>query len=226
MKKLLIVAIAFGTALASCQGSKSAKSFSDIDSLSYAIGMDLASNSGVRAVADSSLNVNVIAAAFRDVWADKLQMSKEDATAFINEWFQVRVPAKQKAEATAWLNKVKAENPNIQTTPSGLMYEIIDAGDPVVKATADADQVTVNYALSLKEGDVIQQNDSITFALNRVIPAWTEGMKLVGKGGKVVLWVPSELGYGARASGPIPANSALKFEVDLLDVIPAPAAEE
>ena len=104
------------------------------------------------------------------------------------------------------------------------MYEILNPGDPNVKAT-EADEVMVNYALSLKDGNVIQQNDSIPFALNYVIPGWKEGMQLIGKGGEVVLWVPSEIGYGAQGSGPIPPNAALKFEIKLLDVMPASAAE-
>lgn len=225
MKKLLIVAVVFCAAFVSCQGSKSAKSFSDIDSLSYAIGMDIANNMGIKAVQDSSLNANVLAAAIRDAFANKTQMTPEDATAFINEWFQVRVPAKAKAESQAWLDEVKAENPNIQTTESGLMYEIINPGDAAVKAINDADQVMVNYRGTLKDGTEFDKNDRLTFALNRVIRGWTEGMKLIGKGGEVVLWVPSDLGYGERPAGQIPPNSALKFEVTLLDVIPAPAAE-
>ncbi len=221
MKKLLIVAVVFGAALVSCQGSKNAKSFSSLDSLSYAVGMDLALHSGVRGVEDSTLNVNILAAAIRDAWNGNTQISEEDAKAFIGEWFEIRVPARAAAANKEWLDKVKAENPNIQTTASGLMYEILSAGDQAVKAVNDADQVVVDYALSIRDGDVVQQRDSISFALNRVIPAWTEGMKLVGKGGKIVLWAPAELGYGSRTSGSIPANSALKFEVRLIDVIPA-----
>jgi FKBP-type peptidyl-prolyl cis-trans isomerase len=221
MKKLLIAAVVFCAALASCQGSKSVKSFSDIDSLSYAIGMDIVLNSGVRGVQDSTLNVNALAQAFRDVWVGKEQMTREDAQAFISEWFQVREPARQKAESTAWLEEVKAGNSNIQTTASGLMYEIINPGDESVKALNDADQVVASYRGTLKDGTEFDKNDSIPFALNRVIPGWTEGMKLIGKGGEMVLWVPAELGYGASSRGLIPANAALKFEVKLLDVIPA-----
>ncbi|MDR2890367.1 MAG: FKBP-type peptidyl-prolyl cis-trans isomerase [Alistipes sp.] len=223
MKKLLLVAVVFGSALASCTGSKNIKSFSETDSLAYAIGIDYGSHAKRL---DSTMNASVIYAAIQDVLANKPQMTQEESYAFLNEWFSVRVPAKNKAEAAAWLEEVKAENPNIKTTESGLMYEVIAEGDAAVKAVNDNDQVMVNYKGTLKNGTQFDANDSLTFALNRVIKGWTEGMKLVGKGGTVHLWIPAELGYGERGSGAIPPNAALKFEVDLLDVIPAAPVEE
>lgn len=221
MKKLLTVAVIFGAAFASCQGSKNLKSFTTLDSVSYAIGIDFGSN--IKRLDSTLVKIDpaIFQGAINEVLNGKAQMTVDAAYAFLNEYFQVRKPALDKAEGQAWLDKVKADNPNIQTTASGLMYEIINAGDEAVKATSDADQVLVNYALSLKDGKEVQRNDSISFALNGVIPAWTEGMKLVGKGGEITLWVPSELGYGPQGSGPIPANSALKFDIKLLNVIPA-----
>jgi FKBP-type peptidyl-prolyl cis-trans isomerase len=222
MKKLLIVAVMFSAALVSCQSNKSIKNFTEKDSLSYAIGTDYGTHAKRL---DSTMNVAVIAEAIRDVIANKSQMTQEEAYAFLNDYFMVRVPARNKAEAAAFLADVEAKNPNVKKTESGLLYEILDEGDLNVKAVNDADQVKVNYKGTLPNGTVFDQNDSISFALNRVIKGWTEGMKLVGKGGQIVLWVPAELGYGERAQGQIPANSALKFEVDLLDVIPAEPAK-
>ena len=63
--------------------------------------------------------------------------------------------------------------------------------------------------------------DTIEFPLNRVIKGWTEGMKLVGKGGKIILYIPSELAYGPRGAGrAIGPNEALEFTVELIDVKP------
>ena len=71
------------------------------------------------------------------------------------------------------------------------------------------------------------------FPLNRVIKGWTEGMKLVGKGGVITLWIPSDMAYGPRGAGrDIGPNEALRFDVEIIDVKPfakpepAPAAEE
>jgi FKBP-type peptidyl-prolyl cis-trans isomerase len=175
---------------------------------------------------DSTLNSAILQAAVKEVFAGNANMTPDQAVAFLNEWFGVRKPAEELAAGKAWLEKVKADNPNIQTTASGLMYEIINAGDPAVKAVNDADQVVVKYRGTFKDGSEFDANESATFPLNGVIPAWTEGMKLVGKGGEIVLWAPSDLAYGPQGRGQIPPNAPLKFEVTILDVIPAePAAE-
>jgi FKBP-type peptidyl-prolyl cis-trans isomerase len=220
MKKLLFVAIVFSVAMVSCQSNKNIKSFSEKDSLSYAIGIYYGENARRT---DSTMNVAVIVEAVRDAMNKKGEMTPDEAMNFLNEYFMMRVPARNKAESEAFLAEVEAKNPNVKKTESGLLYEIINEGDMSVKATNDADQVVVKYRGTLKDGTEFDQNDSLPLPLNRVIPGWREGMKLVGKGGEITLWVPSELGYGSRASGPIPANSALKFEVKVLDVIPAPA---
>ena len=64
------------------------------------------------------------------------------------------------------------------------------------------------------------QNDSIQFVANRVIKGWTEGLGLLGKGGKATLYIPSKLGYGPRPpyGSRIEPNSILVFEIDLLDI--------
>jgi FKBP-type peptidyl-prolyl cis-trans isomerase len=224
MKKLMMTVAAcvvcvVGAALASCQSSKSMKGFSEIDSLSYAIGMDLALNMGVRPLEDSLLNVGALTAGFRDAWNSRQQMTMDDASAFIREYFQIRKPAKDRAANTAWFEQVRAENPGVQQTPGGILYEIVDQGDPDVRTSGDSGQVTVGYTLSLRDGEVMQRVDSIGLALNRQLPALNEGLRLIGRGGRINLWIPAEQAYGTQGSGSIPPNAALKYEIRLIDVL-------
>ena len=77
-----------------------------------------------------------------------------------------------------------------------------------------------------EKGNLKEEEQPIQFPLNRVIAGWTEGMKLVGPGGKIMLYIPAELAYGQRGAGrDIGPNEALEFEVELIEVIPVTAEE-
>lgn len=64
-----------------------------------------------------------------------------------------------------------------------------------------------------------------SFRLDGVIPGWTEGLKNIKKGGKIKLVIPPDLAYGKTGVPGIPANSTLVFDVELLDIKPAPKAD-
>ncbi len=67
----------------------------------------------------------------------------------------------------------------------------------------------------------LDQSETVEFPLNRVIKGWTEGMKLVGEGGSITLWIPSNLAYGPEGAGRmIGANEALVFNVEIVEVKP------
>lgn len=221
MKKIIILAGVFAVVLSSCgSGSKALKT--EQDSLAYAIGLDLGSY--IKNM-DSTLNVDVVASAIKDVISNKQKMDQEAAYAFLREYFMVKKPAKAKAEAEAFIASVEKDNKNVQKTESGLLYEIITPGSDV-KATNDADVVRVMYEGKLASGKVFdssyERGDTAEFGLDRVIKGWGEGLKLIGKGGKIKLWIPADLAYGEQGAGQsVGPNQALVFEVELFDVKPA-----
>jgi len=107
------------------------------------------------------------------------------------------------------------------TTPSGLQYRVLRKGAGV--APKASNKVKVHYHGWLDDGKVFdssfKRQEPTEFGLNQVIPGWTEGMQLVGKGGMIELMIPSNLGYGKRgAGGVIPPDATLHFLVELLDV--------
>ncbi len=117
------------------------------------------------------------------------------------------------------------QNPAVKKTDSGLRYEIITPGtDP---KPAASDTVVAHYTLSFPDGKVLESSregggEPAEFALNRVIPAWTEGLQLIGTGGHIKLYVPSKLGYGERGSpNGIPPAKMLVFDIELVSVKPA-----
>ena len=109
----------------------------------------------------------------------------------------------------------------MQTTDSGLQYEILQEGDgasPIVTSS-----VTVHYVGTLVDGtefdSSVRRGTPATFPLNRVIPGWTEGLQLMKEGAKYRFTIPPELGYGeGGVPGTIPGGSTLIFEVELITV--------
>ncbi len=225
MKKLLVIAAAAAFVLSSCGniGSRSLKT--EEDSLAYCIGIDLGSY--IKNL-DSTINVDVVAAAIKDVLKNKQKIEQEATYSFLREYFTVRKPAKLKKASEEYLAGIEKDVKGVQKTESGLLYLVEEAGNEV-KATADSDRVRVMYKGTLPNGTVFDSSydrgDTAQFALNQVIRGWAEGMKLVGEGGKIKLWIPSDLAYGEQGAGQmIPANQAIAFEVELVQVLPAEEA--
>lgn len=102
------------------------------------------------------------------------------------------------------------------TTSSGLGFSIVKPGDG--PKPIDSDVVLVNYKGTLAtDGTEFDANQKTPFPVSQVVPGFSEGLKLMQRGGSYKLCIPAALGYGAQSTGPIPANSDLIFTVDLLD---------
>jgi FKBP-type peptidyl-prolyl cis-trans isomerase FkpA len=100
---------------------------------------------------------------------------------------------------------------------SGMYYQVLNPGEGAAPTGCSA--VLVTYKGSLTNGTIFDQSVNPTpFSLIDLIKGWQNGIPLIQKGGKIRLYVPPTLGYGATANRDIPANSILIFDVDLLDV--------
>ena len=101
-------------------------------------------------------------------------------------------------------------------TASGLGYTMLrPATGP---KPAEPDYVLVNYVGYLAAtGAVFDQGMKATFPVNGVIPGFSQGLQMVAKNGVARFCIPAAMGYGAQEAGPIPANSDLVFQVELLD---------
>ena len=146
------------------------------------------------------------------------------------------VGEKDKTAGAAFLTKAAAEA-GATKTASGIVVKTITPGTGASPAATD--EVKVHYEGTLVNGKVfdssIKRGEPASFALNGVIPCWTEAVQLMKVGGKARIVCPSELAYGERGSPPsIRPNNTLIFEVQLLDIkkpgapgtaeVPAPGA--
>jgi FKBP-type peptidyl-prolyl cis-trans isomerase FkpA len=135
--------------------------------------------------------------------------------------FLASAPAQSPLEKGRAFLAENIKKPGVKQTASGLQYKILDLGTgKFPKAT---DVVLVHYRGTLLSGSVFdssyKNNQPIEFPLNGVIPGWTEGVQLIKEGGKIRLFIPPNLAYGARGAGSvIGPNETLIFEIELLKV--------
>lgn len=110
----------------------------------------------------------------------------------------------------------KAGDPGILTTPSGLRYKVVKAGTG--PHPSDTDVALVKYVGKLPDGSIFDKSDQpVPLPVKGVVPGFSEGLKLMSKGGTYRLWIKPDLGYGAAGAGPIPPNSTLQFDVQLIE---------
>lgn len=108
------------------------------------------------------------------------------------------------------------------TTPSGLRYQDIVVGSGATPQQGQ--RVTVHYTGYFTDGrkfdSSLDRSQPFTFVLGvgQVIAGWDEGIATMKVGGKRLLYIPAKLAYGSRGQGPIPPDTDLIFEVELLDV--------
>ena len=202
----------------------------DLEKLSYSLGIIL----GERIQNDfGDLDPNFVLEGLKD--SKDPNSWKLDRPA-INQAVQdaqtrIRAQQEQQVEAMAEANlksgeaflAENAKKDGVTVTASGLQYRVITegAGD-APKAT---DTVKVHYEGRLISGDIfdssIARGEPVSFPLNGVIPGWSEGVQLMKVGSKFEFTIPSALAYGPSGTGPIPPNSVLVFDVELLEINPA-----
>ncbi len=110
---------------------------------------------------------------------------------------------------------------SVAMTASGLRFKVISYGSgPKPKANST---VKCLYVGKLIDGKIFdstrnRNNEPAEFSLDAVIPAWTEGLQYIGVGGKIILYAPPSLAYGSSRTGPIPPDSVLIFEIELVGI--------
>ena len=134
-----------------------------------------------------------------------------------------QIGSRNQAEGDAFLARNKSVT-GVHVTPSGLQYMVLRQG--AGSRPTSTDRVRVNYRGTLLDGSMFdssyQRGEAAEFALNEVIPGWTEGVGLMPVGSKYRFWIPAKLGYGAKGTpgGPIPPNATLTFDVELMAILP------
>ena len=195
----------------------------DLEKVSYAVGMSIGESLKAQNLED--IDTKKLSLAMDTIFKNQDPLfTPEEANSIIQAYLDTKKYAafgSLKLEGEKFLKNNKT-NKDVQTTESGLQYEIIKSGNGVKPAKTDT--VSVHYHGTLIDGTVfdssVERGTPASFGVHQVIPGWTEALQLMDIGSKYRLFIPQELAYGANPhpGGPIQPFSALIFEVELLEI--------
>ena len=214
--------------VAGCESASTATLETDEQKASYAIGRDVG---GSLKPAGERLDLDAFMQGIRDVLADKEPaIAEAEVTAALEKFSQAvqedaqRVQAeageKNRTEGQAYMTE-NAKREGVQTTASGLQYEVLTPG--AGPTPTEADRVTIHYKGTLVDGTQFDSSydrgEPATFGVTGVIPGFSEGLRLMTVGSKYRFVIPGELAYGpAGSQGVIGPDATLIFEVELLEI--------
>ncbi len=193
------------------------------DKISYSIGLNIGNNLKQQSF---ELNSDIVAAGVKDALAGGKTLLTEDEvrdtlTAFQKDLMTQKMSQgenNKKAGETFLAENKKKEG--VKTLASGLQYKIIKEGKG--KKPKVTDTVKTHYRGTLIGGKEFDSSykggEPVTFPVNGVIPGWTEALQLMPIGSKWQLFIPADKAYGEGGQGPIPPNSTLIFDIELLAI--------
>jgi FKBP-type peptidyl-prolyl cis-trans isomerase FklB len=227
MKRILKTALCIGLLAGVAQAAEEPKLTDENDRTSYSVGYQIGGDLKRQGV---KLNPEALARGIQDAVSGVKPMITQEEMSQLLVDLKRKIMATQQEEMKKMAEKNFAEGKvflaenqkkkGVKTLASGLQYKVMKEGTGGVPKAAD--EVTVHYRGTLIDGNEFDssyaRNKPATFQVDQVIPGWTEALQLMKAGSKWQLFIPSGLAYGERGAGPIPPNSPLIFEVELLSI--------
>lgn len=221
MKKILLI-LALVATFSSCRKG-GVKLGAEADSLAYVIGLNMGRS---LLQMDSTLNIDVVCTAIKESYAGNPKMSFEEAKIYYLRQMNYTKYERFQLYEEQFLADLAKSDRAYARTKSGLTYKIDELGDQQTLPSYQRDTVVIRYKITRQDGSELyssyERADTTRIALSKLIVGLQENLKMVGKGGRLTTWVPSQLAYGAGGDEElgIEPNTTLCYEVEVLDVIP------
>lgn len=195
--------------------------------IGYAIGVNVGQSLAAQNLLEN-VELDAFIAGMLDSITGNVQLGEAEVMTALQTFMQRQQQAAQDALAEnlaaseAFLAE-NAANEGVVTLDSGLQYLILESGPADGASPAVSDSVLAHYHGTLTDGSVfdssVDRGEPATFGLSQVIGGWTEALQLMKVGDKWRLFIPPDLAYGEASPTPaIPPNSALIFDVELLEI--------
>ena len=206
MKKYRLIAAAGLFLLGACsRGTGSVELRNETDSVAYVIGLNVGYNLQRM---DSTLNVEAVC----------------QARAVYLRYVNVSQPEQIRAYEEQFLEDFRKSNRSYAKTDTGLTYEVLEVGDESKTPRSDRDTVAIRFTAKTVDGKVVESSyergDTTRMAVGDLMPGLRQSVRLVGKGGRMNVWIPSRLAYGAEGDKKlgVAPNTTLFYEIELVDI--------
>lgn len=195
--------------------------------IGYAMGANIGQNLLDQQILDS-IDLDSLIVGLLDAVGGDIKLSNEELSAAI-QLFQLRAQEQTAAELSVNLSaseeflRQNADKEGVVSLESGLQYLILVSGPEDGDSPGINDAVLAHYHGMLADGTVfdssVDRGEPAQFGLSQVISGWTEALQLMKVGDKWRLFIPPDMAYGTASPTPaIPPNSALIFDVELLEI--------
>ena len=226
MSRHSIVICVFAVAsllVAACGGNakRNLKLKDSADSLSYVVGMNIAYNIMQM---DSTMRADAVMAGIEDVLKGKEQMSFDDGRMCLLSYMNYDVYERVRKFEEQYLKDLAASDNAVMRANSGLTYKVGELGDMGQMINSARDTVAFTYRVTNMAGKEVdraeERADTLRTQVGRLQDGLKEGVKLIGQGGKITLWIPSSMAYGSQGDEQkeIEPNEMLRYELNIVEV--------
>jgi FKBP-type peptidyl-prolyl cis-trans isomerase FkpA len=191
------------------------------DSMSYVMGMNIGLNMlGI----DSMLNVDVLCEGLRDAYRGEAKLNAEEARMAFLKYLNYDNYERIKAYESRFLEDLRKQDRKFVATHSGLTYKVTELGNPKKSARNNRDTLHIRYRILNPAGEVVDTTyyraDTLRLGFGSMVKGLQEATRLIGEGGHIEAWLPSQLAFGAEGCDTlnIKPNTMLYYEMWLVDV--------
>ena len=219
MKKFILSIFSlalFGTMALSCKQTTQTMT-NEADSLSYVIGLSVG-NSLIKL--DSTLNVDMVCQAIRDVYNSTEKISLEEGRDYYLGQQTYFIHEKAEKYQEQFLADLRKSNREFVRLRNGVTYKIVKLGDQNNQSLVSRDTLSLALSIYDQSGNVIREQDTLVTAYRDLMEGLREVIRITGKGGNVDIWVPSKYAYGSEGNAEqgIKPNQLLNYKVDIFDI--------
>ena len=221
MKRLSIIPLLLLLLWSGCSKSGGGvKLRTDTDSVAYVVGLNVGAN---LMKMDSAMNAAAVCKGIMDYFAGRQLLTMEEAQTFYLRYVNYAAPEKIREQERQFLDDATAGG-GFKRSESGVRYAVSREGDLKRAIASDEDRISVRYKALRRNGEEVyssyERGDTLRTQPDSLPAGLREGLKLLGSGGAVKLWVPAALAYGVAGDATLGlgANETLYYEAELLDV--------